>query len=155
MILDKQIALFNVEAKDRDDAFKILSDEFVKAGVVEDNFLEGLQKREANFPTGLLLDNREFGVAIPHTDSEYVKRTQIGFMTLKEPVEFSYMADPDVKVPVRIMFMLAIKEAHAQVEMLSKLMELFWDDERIDRMLALDNKEDFEKLMTEFGIDQF
>ena len=77
----------------RDEALKMLSDKFVEANVVEDTFLQGILKREAVFPTGLQLD--VYGVAIPHTDPEYVKETQIGFMSLNNPVVFRDMGDLD------------------------------------------------------------
>ena len=155
MIFDKRIAIFNGHAENCEDALRILSEKFVEAGVVEDNFLEGLLKREAVFPTGLLLDDRDFGVAIPHTDPEYVKSTQLGFMTLDEPVTFKFMADPETEVPVKIIFMMAIKEAHGQVEMLSKLMEIFADSSMVDRFRAVDNIDDFLAIVSELGLDQF
>ena len=155
MIFDKKIAIFNGHAENCEDALRILSEKFVEAGVVEDNFLEGLLKREAVFPTGLLLDDRDFGVAIPHTDPEYVKSTQLGFMTLDEPVSFKFMADPETEVPVKIIFMMAIKEAHGQVEMLSKLMEIFADSSMVDRFRAVDNIDDFLAIVSELGLDQF
>ena len=155
MVFDKNIAIFNGHAENCEDALRILSEKFVEAGVVEDNFLEGLLKREETFPTGLPLDDRDFGVAIPHTDPEYVKSTQLGFMTLDEPVIFRFMADPSTEIPVRIIFMMAIREAHGQVEMLSKLMEIFWDSTTVDRFLAVDNIDDFLAIVRELGLDQF
>lgn len=155
MVFEKEIMLFNAHAADRDEALKILSDKFVEAGVVEPNFLEGIKKREAVFPTGLLLDGLEFGVAIPHTDPEYVKETQLGFMNLDEPVTFRFMADAETEVPVRVIFMMAIKEAHGQVEMLSKLMGVFCDNDTVEKFLKVDNREDFMKLISELELDQF
>ena len=155
MVFDKKIAIFNGHAENCEDALRILSEKFVEAGVVEDNFLEGLLKREEVFPTGLPLDEREFGVAIPHTDPEYVKSTQLGFMTLDEPVNFRFMADPSVEIPVRIIFMMAIKEAHGQVEMLSKLMGIFWDSATVDRFMAVGNIDDFMTIVSDLGLDQF
>ena len=155
MIFDKKIALFHQHAENRDEALKMLADEFVKAGVVEDNFFDGILAREANFPTGLALDEEnKTGVAIPHTDPEYVKETQLGFMTLDEPVVFRNMADFDDEVKVNIMFMMAIKEAHGQLEMLSRLMGLFGDDEIVSRLREVDNFDDFLKIIEEAGLTQ-
>ncbi len=155
MIFDKKIALFHQHAEDRDSALKLLADEFVKAGVVEDNFYDGILAREANFPTGLALDEEnKTGVAIPHTDPEYVRETQLGFMTLDEPVVFHNMGDFEDEVKVNLIFMMAIKEAHGQIEMLQKLMGLFGDDEVIRRLHEVDNFEDFYKIIEEVGLDQ-
>ncbi|MBO4218396.1 MAG: PTS sugar transporter subunit IIA [Erysipelotrichaceae bacterium] len=153
MIFDKKIALFHQHAEDRDSALKMLADEFVKAGVVEENFYDGILAREANFPTGLALDEEnKTGVAIPHTDPEYVKETQLGFMTLDEPVVFRNMGNMEEEVKVDMMFMMAIKEAHGQVEMLMKLMGLFADDAVISRLREVDNFDDFLKIVEDAGL---
>jgi len=155
MIFDKKIALFHQHAEDRDSALKMLADEFVKAGVVEENFYDGILAREANFPTGLALDEEaKTGVAIPHTDPEYVKETQLGFMTLDEPVTFRNMGNFDDTVQVNIMFMMAIKEAHSQIEMLQKLMGLFVEEDLMKRLHEVDNFDDFIKIIEEAGLDQ-
>ena len=45
-LFDAKIALFNQHADSRDEALKMLADEFVKAGVAKDSFYEGLITRE-------------------------------------------------------------------------------------------------------------
>ena len=146
-LFDAKIALFNQHAANRDEALKMLADEFVKTGVAKDTFYEGLITREANFPTGLSLNN--MCVAIPHTDVEHVNRTQIGFMSLDEPVEFIEMGTDDKKIPVKMMFMLALKEAHQQLEMLTKLMDAFQNDELMEKFYKADNYDDFFALIKE------
>ena len=94
------------------------------------------------------------GVAIPHTDPEYVKETQLGFMTLDEPVTFRNMGNFDDTVQVNIMFMMAIKEAHGQIEMLQKLMGLFVEEDLMKRLHEVDNFDDFIKIIEEAGLDQ-
>ena len=150
-LFDAKIALFNQHAANRDEALKMLADEFVKTGVAKDTFYEGLITREANFPTGLSLNN--MCVAIPHTDVEHVNRTQIGFMSLDEPVEFIEMGTDDKKIPVKMMFMLALKEAHQQLEMLTKLMDAFQNDELMEKFYEADNYDDFFALIKEAKLD--
>ena len=150
-LLDAKIALFNQHAESRDEALKLLADEFVKTGVAKDTFYEGLITREANFPTGLSLNN--MCVAIPHTDVEHVNRTQIGFMSLDTPVEFIEMGTDDKAIPVTMMFMLALKEAHQQLEMLTKLMDAFQNDELMDKFSKVDNYDDFYELIKEAKLD--
>ncbi|MBQ9425368.1 MAG: PTS sugar transporter subunit IIA [Erysipelotrichaceae bacterium] len=150
-LFDAKIALFHQHAESRDEALKMLADEFIKAGVAKETFYEGLITREANFPTGLSLNN--MCVAIPHTDIEHVNRTQVGFMSLDEPVEFIEMGTDDKVIPVKMMFMLALKEAHQQLDMLMKLMDAFQNDELIDRFYAAENYEDFFELIKEAKLD--
>ena len=150
-LFDAKIALFNQHAESRDEALKMLADEFVKTGVAKDTFYDGLITREASFPTGLSLNN--MCVAIPHTDVEHVNRTQIGFMTLDAPVEFVEMGTEDKLIPVTMMFMLALKEAHQQLEMLTRLMDLFQNDELVEKFYHSQNYDEFYALIKEAGLD--
>lgn len=150
-LLDEKIALFHQHAETKEDALKLLADEFIKKGVSKDTFYEGLITREKSYPTGLTLNH--MCVAIPHTDIEHVNKTQIGFMSLDAPVEFIEMGTEDKKIPVTCMFMLALTEAHQQLEMLQKLMGLFQNDELIEKFMHVDNYDDFYKLIEEAGLD--
>ncbi len=150
-LFDAKIALFHKHAKDKEEALGILADEFMKSGVAKDTFLDGIITREKTFATGLSLNN--MCVAIPHTDPEHVNRTQIGFMSLEEPVEFIEMGTEDKQIPVTMMFMLALKEAHQQLDMLMKLMDVFQNDELMEKFKAVDNFEDYYKLIEEAGLN--
>ena len=59
-------------------------------------------------------------------------------MTLKEPVSFYQMGTNDVEVPVRVIFMLALKEAHSQLTMLQQLIEVLQDKDIMERILSMD-----------------
>ena len=148
---DAKIALFNQHAETKEEALKLLADQFVETGVAKDTFYQGLITREADFPTGLSLEN--MCVAIPHTDVEHVNKTQVGFMSLDNPVEFIEMGTEDKLIPVRMMFMLALKEAHQQLEMLTKLMDVFQNNELMEKFTKVDNFEDFYELIKEAGLD--
>lgn len=150
-MFDAKIALFHKEADDKAGALKLLADEFVKAGVAKDTFYHGLITREENFATGLSLN--KMCVAIPHTDPEHVNRTQIGFMTLNKPVQFVEMGTEDKVIDVTLIFMLALKEAHEQMDMLVKLMDVFQNDDLMDRFAKCDNFEEYYKLIEEAGLD--
>lgn len=149
---DAKITLFNQHAENKEEALKLLADEFIKTEVAKDSFYDGLISREKEFPTGLSLNN--MCVAIPHTDIEHVNRTQVGFMSLDTPVEFIEMGTDDKLIPVKLIFMLALKEAHQQLEMLTKLMDVFQNDELMEKFVNVDNFEDFYELIKESGIDE-
>ena len=150
-LFDERIALFNKHADSRDEALKMLADEFIKCGVAKDTFFEGILDREKVFATGLSLNN--MCVASPHTDPVHVSRTQVGFMSLDAPVEFIEMGTEDKKIPVTMLFMLALKGAHQQLNMLMKLMDAFQNDEMMEKFAAVDNFDDYYKLIKESGLD--
>lgn len=150
-LFDAKIALFHETCDSKEAALRKLADRFIESGVAKETFYDGLVTREANFPTGLKAN--VMGVAIPHTDIEHVNRMQLGFMSLKEPVEFVNMEDMDDTVQVKMMFMMALKEPHQQLEMLMKLMDVFQNDKLLEELYAVDNFEDFYKLIEEAGLN--
>ncbi|MBQ1323261.1 MAG: PTS sugar transporter subunit IIA [Erysipelotrichaceae bacterium] len=150
-MFDAKIALFHKHADSRDEALKMLADEFMKSGVAKDTFFDGILSRENVFATGLTLNN--MCVAIPHTDPEHVNRTQIGFMSLDAPVEFVEMGTEDKKIPVTMLFMLALKEAHQQLDMLMKLMDAFQNDELMEKFKNVSDFDEYLKLVKEAGLD--
>lgn len=150
-MFDAKIALFHKHVDSRDEALKMLADELMKSEVAKDSFYDGIITRENNFATGLTLNN--MCVAIPHTDPEHVNRTQVAFMSLDEPVEFIEMGTEDKKIPVTMLFMLALKEAHQQLDMLMKLMDVFQNDELMEKFKAVDNFDDYYKLIEEAGLN--
>ena len=150
-MFDAKIALFHRHAASKEEALTMLADEFMNSGVAKDSFFEGIITREKNFATGLSLDN--MCVAIPHTDPEHVNRTQIGFMSLEEPVEFVEMGTDDKLIPVTMMFMMALKEAHQQLDMLMKLMDVFQNNDLMERFAKADTYEEYYELIKEAGLD--
>lgn len=151
-MFDAKIALFHRDASNQEEALKILADEMMNSGVAKETFFDGIITRERNFATGLSLNNG-MCVAIPHTDPEHVNRTQVGFISLNNPVEFIEMGTDDTKIPVTMMFMLALKEAHEQLDMLMKLMDMFQNDELMEKFAAVDNYEDYYRLIEEAGLN--
>ncbi len=79
-------------------------------------------EREKVFPTGIKTGT--INVAIPHADSEHVIAPAMAVSILSHPVDFNRMDVPDQKIPVKIIFMLAIKNSNEQLSSLKELMEL-------------------------------
>ena len=92
---------------------------------MKESYADAVIAREKIFATGLptLLG----GVAIPHTDVEHVNTPAVCIARLKEPVDFIVMGDDTETVSVDCVFMLAMKEAHAQLTLLQNLMGILQD----------------------------
>ena len=150
MFFDERIALFNVEASSSEEVIKIAADELYKRGIVKENFYEHVMLREKEFPTGLATD--KYGVAIPHTDSKYVNRSQIEFILLKSPVKFKNMGNVSEDVEVTHVFMIAMSKPHEQSEILVKLMEMFADEELMQKMHECSSDSEYESILKEKGL---
>lgn len=152
MFFQEGIALLQVEGQlTRDEALRQLAEEFARRGLVTEAFYAGILEREKVFPTGLPVSGT--GIAIPHTDSDKVNRSQIGFMSLQQPVRFEAMGGMGEEVEVRLIFMLALKEAHEQLEMLQKLIALFQDEARVERLLACQTESEYLSIIREAGLE--
>lgn len=150
MYFNSEIAEFQVEVKDRNEAFQRLTKELRTKRCITDDFLEQIIEREEHFPTGLPVNN--IGVAIPHTDSDYVKKSQIAFMSLKEPITFFEMGTADKPVDVQMIFMLALKEPHEQLEMLQKLIGMIQQPEIMGKLYHCQSKPEFIQIIHDAGL---
>lgn len=152
MFFQEGIAILQVgEQLTRDEALRQLADELERRGLVAETFYTGILEREKSFPTGLAVSGT--GIAIPHTDPDKVHRSQIGFMSLKQPVLFGAMGSAGEEVEVRLIFMLALKEAHEQLEMLQKLIVLFQDAAKVKALLGCRTQEEYLSLIREAGLE--
>lgn len=145
--LNKELITLNFNAKDREDALRKMGAKLLKCGYVNKGFTEAIIEREKNFPTGISTKN--IGVAIPHTDVEYVNKTSIAIGTLNKPVTFQNMGSDD-ELQINIIFMLAIKEPKEQLKMLQKLTEVFQDDNALEKIKNAKNELEVLEIMKSF-----
>ena len=102
-------------------------------GLVKGSYSKAITDREAEFPTGLYTGN--INIAIPHADTEHVEKAAICVGVLEEPISFRAMDDPDKEIEIRLIIMLALKEAHGHIEMLQKVVELIKDQEALNKVI--------------------
>lgn len=115
----------NLKYENKEEVLKFLASELVDKELVENGYSDSIITREIEFPTGL---PSTINVAIPHTDSGLVKETSIAVGVLSEPVQFESMDNPEKILNVELVLMLAMKEAHGQLEMLQKIIKLIQNE---------------------------
>ena len=109
---------------------KIMQD----AGFVEASYVQSVLTREKDFPTGLKLAN--VCVAIPHAMPEdNVKKSGIGAARLLHPVKFHSMEDPSQTVEAQILFLLALRDRNAHLEILKRLFLSFQKEDLLQGLL--------------------
>lgn len=129
LYFDEDLVKVDLHAVDRNDALIQLATLLEQKGVVQDTFAAAMIDREDTYPTGLMCE--VLGVAIPHTDAEHVHKQAVAIAILKEPVQFIQMGTEEDRVDVKIIFMLAIKEPHKQIDLLQALMFAFMESENL------------------------
>lgn len=132
-MFDEEIVLLDITPKDSTEALSMVSDELIKKAVVKESYKDAVIKREKEFPTGL--NAPSCGIAIPHTDAIHVNKPQIAIARLAQPVKFLQMGD-GANVEAKLIFMLALKEPHAQLETLQKLMALIQNETAVTELIA-------------------
>lgn len=123
----------NLTVDNKDDLFHKLFDALYGKKMVKESFITGIIAREKKYPTGLQLS--DYGCALPHTDIEHVIHPAIAIATLKQPIAFQAMGDPDNKVNVKVVFMLALNKKQEQVLMLKELALMIQNKDEINKIL--------------------
>ncbi len=134
-LIEKSAIILNYDAKDAADVVQALGDRLLAAGYVKETFVDAALNREKSMPTGLPLSG-DANAAIPHTDVEHVLKAGVALATLKNTVTFQNMANPEQPVDVKLVFVLALDQPKAQIEMLQEIAGILQDSSIIDRIMA-------------------
>ncbi len=148
-LLDSAISL-QLEAESSSDVIEHLGKKLLEAGLVKESFIQAAIKRESNLPTGLPLED-EINVAIPHTDIEHVLKPGIALATLAKPVVFQNMVDPTEAISVRLVFLMALDQPHAQIEMLQEIMGVIQNEELLQNLMKAEEVQDVKNALHEIG----
>ena len=104
------------------EVLKFLSSKLYEKGFVKEGYQQAVLDREKEYPTAL--PSVDIKIAIPHANHTLVNKAALAIGILKNPVEFSSMEDPDTKLDVQIVIMMALDEPHGHIEMLQKIVKL-------------------------------
>lgn len=138
----------NLRAETKEELFELVGKDLEVKGFVNKNYIEGIKKREKEFPTGLITKN--LNIALPHSETEYVEKPFIYIVKLQNsPLTFNQMGD-NQEMEVSDFFFLGIKDPSKQVQLLSYLMDLFSDDNFINDYKNTTEKEKIYELINTY-----
>lgn len=118
--------VFISQAKTKEEMFETVGKELLDQDLVTEDFCEKVIEREQNYPTGMDLSpiNPDYeDIAIPHTETDYVKTTRIVPIKFEQPVTFHNMIIPDDTVDARMAFLILNQDPEAQVNILAQIMD--------------------------------
>lgn len=136
-MLNKDIVFKDVCAKDSSEFLGYISDILFEKGYVKETFKQAILKREMEYPTGV--STQKFNLAIPHTDAEFVNKNGIAFIRFKDRCHFRELCTNN-DVDVDMAFLLLVANKDEQVVVLSKLMEIFSNDELLESIYNEDDE---------------
>jgi len=123
-----------LDAPDSKTVIETLASRLFEAGFVHASFAQAALDRESRMPTGLPLGGK-YNAAIPHTDIEHVIKPGLALATLKNPVNFQNMIEPESSVPVQLVILMALEQAKTQVEMLQEIAGVLQDEIIIEKLI--------------------
>lgn len=144
-IISTDLILPRLEARTWQEVIQALGDKLQDYGYVKATYVPAVMEREGVFPTGLPLG--DINVAIPHTDVEHVNKPAIAVATLARPVAFGNMGEPGSLLEARIVFLLAMKEPHAQLDLLQNLVKTLQNPQVLEHMLGTSSPEEIESIL--------
>jgi PTS system galactitol-specific IIA component len=145
-VLDPNLILGAIEAKDDTDVIRTMAAVLLKSGYVMDTYADAVLAREREFPTGLPTEGA--GVAIPHCDPGHVITPTVAFATLVRPVTFGLMAGEEGEtVEIDIVMMLAIKDPEQQIEVLRRVCTVVQDPDLLIGLKSATSKEQVLELL--------
>ena len=134
-LINADIIMLNLENVDKTKVLTVMANRLIDKGYVKESYLPAVLNREEEYPTGLPTNG--VGVAIPHADTKHVSKPGIAVATLKDPVKFNVMGNPEQEIDVKLLFMLAIKEPEVQVNILKKLVSIFQAKELLIKLISI------------------
>lgn len=134
-LLQPTCVLLNCEFKTSDEVIQAIGGKLYEAGFVKESFVKAAIERESQLPTGLPLGGK-INAAIPHTEIEHVFKPALGMATLKNEVDFRNMVSPTESVPVRLVFLLALEQPKAQIEMLQEVAGVLQNPELVEKLVS-------------------
>jgi PTS system galactitol-specific IIA component len=145
-LLDPAIVSLNLTVTSATEVISHLGQQLFKTGYVRNTFVEAALAREQELPTGLPL-NGHINAAIPHTDVEHVLKPGVAMATLTTPVVFKNMAKPQESVLVQLIFLLALNQPKAQIEMLQEIAGILQQPMIVSRLMAANDFQDVKKVL--------
>lgn len=137
-LLQPESVLLNCEFATAEEVITAIGNKLYDSGFVKESFVNAAIEREKKLPTGLPLGGG-INAAIPHTEIEHVIKPALGMATLINEVNFRNMVSPDELVPVRLVFLLALEQPKAQIEMLQEVAGVLQNPDLVSDLLKLNS----------------
>ncbi|WP_334330506.1 PTS sugar transporter subunit IIA [Companilactobacillus sp. HBUAS59699] len=148
--------VFISNASNQEEVFREVAESLYKRDLVTEDFINNLLEREANYPTGIdmsVVSPKIPNIAIPHTESEFVKTRMIVPIKLNNSISFHNMIDPSKEFDVKFLFMILNDDPEGQSNILAQIMDFMArtsENELISFFKASDPKDIYSFLNRKF-----
>lgn len=144
--INKDLIFLDFEAESQEYLLQYMAKKLKENGNVKDAFITEVIKREKIYPTGLRVEN--IGVALPHSDIEYVNSPAVSLAVLKKTIDFHSMENNENIIPIDVVFMLAVNKGDDQLTLLQEIISLIQSKERMKSIINAKTKEEILNSLT-------
>lgn len=146
LTISEKLIYTNLKCNTKEQVIEKLSGSLFECGLVKEEFFKNILLREKDFPTGI--EMKYTGIAIPHTDSDYVIESAIAVAVLENPVKFLNMGNDLERVDVKIVFLLALNNSAIHLNVIKKIMNMVNDKDILNKILS-SNEDELKVLLQE------
>ncbi len=122
------------------EAVKLSCESLVKTGYVSENYYQQIVDCIEKYGPYVVFEHY---VAMPHSQegAEGANQTAVGFMRVREDVDFGKDEDGEEKI-ARLFFTLAAKDPNEHLDNMQQLMAIFCNEPLLDALMEADTPED-------------
>ena len=122
------------------EAVKLSTESLVRTGYVSENYFQQIVDCIEKYGPYVVFDHY---VAMPHSQegAEGAEKTGVGFLRVKEDVDFGVDEDGERKV-ARLLFTLAAKDPNEHLDNIQQLMQVFTNEPLLDALMEAKTPED-------------
>ena len=122
------------------EAVKLSTESMVKTGYVSEDYYQQIVDCITKYGPYVVYDHY---VAMPHSQegANGAKKTSVGFMRVKEDVDFGKDEDGEQKI-ARLFFTLAAVDPDEHLDNMQQLMQIFVNEPLLDALMAAETPED-------------
>lgn len=122
------------------EAVKLSTESLVKTGYADPDYYEQIVKCVEKYGPYVVFDHY---VAMPHSQegASGVHKTSVGFMRVKDPVDFGVDEDGERKI-AKLFFTLASCNPNEHLENMQDLMSVFTNEPLLDALMEANTPED-------------
>jgi PTS system galactitol-specific IIA component len=138
-LLKPENILIQEQASGYEEIIRKLCKLLEKGEYVTKEFEDACVEREHEMPTGL--PTKPYGVAIPHSDPSNVLKPGIAISTLRKSVLFKEMGNPDSRIEIGIVCLLAINNPKKQIQVLKRIATIVRNQGFIHHLMKAESPE--------------
>lgn len=134
------------------EAVKLSTESLVNTGYVDADYYDQIVRCIEKYGPYVVFDHY---VAMPHSqeDASGVHKTSVGFMRVKQDVDFGVDEDGEQKI-ARLFFTLASCNPNEHLENIQSLMGIFCNEDLLDALMEANTPEDILAAEAKFPVEE-